>query len=82
IVATAISFGIIPVAMPNFWKAFPGWFDLIMSSGISAASVVAVVLNLLFNETSRGGRKDRSVLAASPPKAVLPAVDRPATPGS
>ncbi|MGH3440164.1 MAG: nucleobase:cation symporter-2 family protein, partial [Sciscionella sp.] len=48
IVATAISFGIIPVAMPNFWKAFPGWFDLIMSSGISAASVVAVVLNLLF----------------------------------
>jgi xanthine permease len=71
IVATALGFGLIPVASPHFWDAFPDWFALIMSSGISAASVLAVVLNLLFNRTG-GRRRDASVVAAAPPRAVVP----------
>lgn len=71
IVATALGFGLIPVASPHFWDAFPDWFALIMSSGISAASVVAVVLNLVFNETG-WKRRDASVFAASPPRGVVP----------
>lgn len=70
IVATAIGFGVIPIAAPDFWANFPDWFELIMSSGISAASVVAIVLNIVFNELHWPGRKDASVLAASAPKAV------------
>jgi xanthine permease len=69
IVACAIGFGIIPIAAPNFWSAFPNWLNLIMSSGISASTIVAVLLNLLFNEFGRRA-KTPSVLAASPPKAV------------
>nr|BFD82102.1 nucleobase:cation symporter-2 family protein [Streptomyces sp. Xyl84] len=71
VVATAVGFGLIPVAAPHFWDEFPHWFALIMSSGISAASVVAVLLNLLFNET-RWNREDASVFAAAPPKGVIP----------
>lgn len=70
IVATAIGFGVIPIAAPDFWSAFPDWFALIMDSGISAASVVAILLNLVFNEIRWPGRARASVLAASSPKAV------------
>lgn len=75
LVATTLGIGLIPVASPHFWDAFPDWFALIMSSGISAASVVAVLLNLVFHRTGRQ-RRDASVLAASPPMGVIPERDR------
>ncbi|WP_380182138.1 nucleobase:cation symporter-2 family protein [Kalamiella sp. sgz302252] len=49
VVATAIAFGMIPIVMPTFYDQFPGWVRTIFHSGISAACVVAVALNILFN---------------------------------
>jgi NCS2 family nucleobase:cation symporter-2 len=56
LVAVAIGFGIIPIATPGFWDKFPSWVQVIMGSGISAAAIVAVLLNLFFN-VWRGQRK-------------------------
>lgn len=65
IVSVAIAVGIIPIAAPTFWDAFPEWFGVIMHSGISATALVAVVLNVLFNEITLGNRSGASVFAAS-----------------
>jgi NCS2 family nucleobase:cation symporter-2 len=66
IVATAIGVGVIPIAAPTFYDAFPSWFAVIMHSGISAAALVAVVLNLLFNHIRAGNKPGASVFAAAP----------------
>ncbi len=50
IVATSIGAGLIPIAAPTFWHAFPQWWGTIFHSGISSAAVVAIVLNVWFNE--------------------------------
>jgi xanthine permease len=50
IVATALGAGMVPVAAPEFWAEFPEGLRVVLGSGISAAAVTAVVLNLLFNE--------------------------------
>ena len=59
IVALSLAMGIIPIAMPDFYEEFPTWFQTIFDSGISAAAVTAVLLNILFNvgwgEGQRGG---------------------------
>lgn len=65
IVAVALAAGLIPIAAPTFWDAFPEWLGTIMHSGISATAIVAIVLNLLFNEISVGNRKGASVFAAA-----------------
>ena len=65
IVSVAIAVGIIPIAAPTFWDSFPDWFGVIMHSGISATAVVAVLLNLLFNEVKAGNRPGASVFAAA-----------------
>jgi uric acid transporter len=65
IVSVAIAVGIMPIAAPTFWDAFPEWLGVIMHSGISATALVAVVLNLLFNEITLGNRSGASVFAAS-----------------
>lgn len=65
IVSVAIAVGIIPVAAPDFWEQFPSWFSVIMDSGISATAVVAILLNLLFNEFKAGNRPGPSVFAAA-----------------
>ncbi|WP_019812271.1 nucleobase:cation symporter-2 family protein [Saccharomonospora halophila] len=65
IVSVSMAFGIIPIAAPEFWDAFPEWLGMIMHSGISAAAVVAVLLNLLFNELSFGNKPGPSVFEAA-----------------
>lgn len=50
IVATALGAGMVPVAAPDFWAQFPEQLRVVLGSGISAAAVTALVLNLLFNE--------------------------------
>ena len=65
IVSVAVAVGIIPIAAPTFWDGFPDWFATIMHSGISATAVVAVVLNVLFNEVKAGNRPGASVFAAA-----------------
>lgn len=70
IVATSIGFGMIPIAAPAFYDNFPAWFGTIFHSGISSAAVMAVLLNLLFNEFKGGNTKDSSVFAAGPARMV------------
>lgn len=72
LVATALGFGVIPIAVPAFYDAFPEWFATIFDSGISAASIVAVLLNLFFNELRVGRRPKPSTLSAAPPVGITP----------
>lgn len=64
IVAVALGVGLIPIAAPTFWDKFPTWLGVIMHSGISATAVVAIVLNLVFNEITRGNKAGASVFTA------------------
>ncbi|GEO93614.1 nucleobase:cation symporter-2 family protein [Kocuria flava] len=70
VVAVSLAFGLIPVVAPTFYDAFPSWFGIIFHSGISSAAVMAVLLNLVFNELRAGNRAGASVLAATPPRMV------------
>ena len=70
IVAAAIAFGVIPVVATDFWMNFPAWFVVIFHSGISAASIVAVLLNLFFNVLLPRTPEDPSGIAAAPPQLV------------
>ncbi|WP_327145908.1 nucleobase:cation symporter-2 family protein [Nocardia sp. NBC_01327] len=65
IVAVGLAGGLIPIAAPTFWDAFPQWFAVIMQSGISATAISAIVLNLLFNVVTIGNRSGASVFAAA-----------------
>ncbi|ABG05752.1 uracil-xanthine permease [Rubrobacter xylanophilus DSM 9941] len=53
IVAVSVAFGIIPAAVPDFYDGFPEAVRMIFESGITAASVAAIVLNLAFNILGR-----------------------------
>jgi xanthine permease len=66
IVATAVAFGVIPIAWPEFWSAFPDWWQTIFDSEISAAAIVAFLLNLLFNVLLPGTPTDPTDVAAAP----------------
>ncbi len=71
IVAASIAFGCLPIVKGDFYENFPTWFETIFHSGISSAAIMAVLLNLLFNEFKRGSMgKDGSVFAAAPPRMV------------
>ncbi|MHC6178191.1 nucleobase:cation symporter-2 family protein [Glutamicibacter endophyticus] len=71
IVAASISFGCLPIVKPDFYHNFPTWFETIFHSGISSAALMAVLLNLLFNEMRFGTpKKDGSVFSAAPPRLV------------
>lgn len=50
IVAASLAIGCLPVVQPDFFDQFPTWFSTIFHSGISAAAITAVILNLLFTE--------------------------------
>jgi len=49
IVAVALALAMIPVALPNFYSTFPEGAQTVLNSGITAASVSAVALNVVFN---------------------------------
>ncbi|OZF32766.1 nucleobase:cation symporter-2 family protein [Rhodococcus sp. 14-2483-1-2] len=66
IVAVTLAFGLIPVVASDFWDEYPDWFVTIFHSGISAASIVAVVLNVFFNVFKPGTPPNPSVVAAGP----------------
>jgi xanthine permease len=75
IVAVAIAMGVLPIASPTFYEHFPPWFQTIFDSGISAAALTAVLLNLLFN----GMRRDAEapIAAEGPTPGVVPDEDVP-----
>ncbi|MDO5745546.1 MAG: solute carrier family 23 protein [Micrococcaceae bacterium] len=71
IVATSIAFGSLPIVKTDFYDSFPTWFATIFDSGISSAAVMAILLNLLFNELKFGTPKgNASVFAAAPPRMI------------
>lgn len=72
IVAVAIGLGVIPVVSPEFWSAFPDWFVTIADSGISAASLAAVLLNIAFNLVLPGVPDEPTDVAAAPARHVRP----------
>ncbi|PVC79638.1 nucleobase:cation symporter-2 family protein [Streptomyces sp. CS131] len=53
IVAAALGIGLIPIAAPQFYHAFPESLLVVLDSGISTGCVVAIVLNLAFNHVGR-----------------------------
>ena len=53
VVATSIAFGMIPIVMPSFYDQFPGWVRTLFHSGISAACLVSVTLNIIFNNVAK-----------------------------
>lgn len=75
IVAVAVGMGVIPIASPTFYSQFPGWFQTIFDSGISAAALTAVLLNLLFNGTRRDA--EAPIVAEGPTPGVTPEYDVP-----
>ena len=54
IVAVSLGVGLIPLAVPTFYHHFPSWAQLILHSGITVGSLLAVALNFWFNEV--GGK--------------------------
>ena len=63
IVATSIGFGMIPIAAPAFYDHFPTWFATIFHSGISSSAIMAILLNLVFNEFKYGNSDQMSVFS-------------------
>ncbi|MHA3684170.1 nucleobase:cation symporter-2 family protein [Leucobacter sp. HY1908] len=70
IVATSIAFGLLPVVKPDIYSQFPNWFEVIFHSGISSAAIMAILLNILFNELNFGAARNKNVDVASPPRMV------------
>lgn len=58
IVAISIGVGVITIGCPNFYHDFPEWARIVLHSGITAGSLVAIVLNYFFNEL---GNQDKTV---------------------
>jgi xanthine/uracil permease len=65
IVAAALAMGVVPIAIPEFYEPFPSWFEVIFDSGIRAAAITAVLLNLLFH-VRRGQPDEAPIFAAAP----------------
>ncbi len=54
IVAVSIALGVIPSTVPGFYHQLPDQARLFLDSGITAASLAAILLNILFNLLSTG----------------------------
>lgn len=70
IVGASVAFGGIPIVKPSFYDHFPTWASTILHSGISSAAIMAVLLNIIFNEIKGGNSKKGSVFVAAPPRMV------------
>lgn len=71
IVAFSLGMGIIPIAVPNFYDKFPNWFTVIFDSGITAAALTAVLLNLIFNIIGRKGTGEGPIFSEAPPISAI-----------
>ncbi len=49
IVAISVAAGMIPVVVPEFYANFPEGAQIVFDSGITAASLTAILLNIAFN---------------------------------
>ncbi|MFD7384908.1 MULTISPECIES: nucleobase:cation symporter-2 family protein [Streptomyces] len=71
IVAAALGIGLIPIAAPQFYHAFPESLLVVLDSGISTGCVVAIALNLAFNHFGR--KADPADGEQAPGEHVVPA---------
>lgn len=71
IVALALGMGVLPIAVPAFYEEFPAWFQVIFDSGITAATITAVILNALFNVYGRDGDRESSIFSEAPSPASI-----------
>ncbi|MEU3710904.1 nucleobase:cation symporter-2 family protein [Streptomyces catenulae] len=89
IVAAAVGIGLIPIAAPDFYHAFPKDLLVVLDSGISTGALVAIVLNLAFNHlggrsaatgdpADEGGDED----AGAPPPTPADAAPAPVAPAA
>ncbi|MEU3921267.1 nucleobase:cation symporter-2 family protein [Streptomyces sp. NPDC029004] len=70
IVAASVGVGLIPIAAPEFYHAFPKDALVVLDSGISTGCIVAIVLNLAFNHLGRKRSSQSSVTTRTGPEAV------------
>ncbi|WP_435833585.1 nucleobase:cation symporter-2 family protein [Streptomyces cacaoi] len=72
IVGTSLAVGVIPIAAPEFYHAFPESMKVVLDSGISTGCVTAVVLNLVFNHLGKRHREDEVVTHPMEPGEGIP----------
>jgi xanthine permease len=66
IVAVSLAVGLIPVAAPDFYSAFPPGVQIVLNSGITAGSIAAIALNVAFNILGAGdGERDPTSVATA-----------------
>ena len=71
IVAISLGMGIIPIAVPTFYDKFPEWFQVIFDSGITAAAITAVLLNIVFNIVGRKAEAEGPIFAEAPAQTTI-----------
>ena len=71
IVAFSLGMGVIPIAVPTFYDKFPEWFQVIFDSGITAAALTAVLLNIVFNIIGRKEEAEGPIFAEAPAPATI-----------
>jgi OHCU decarboxylase len=54
IVATSLGLALLVTAQPGVAEAVPSWARIILGSGITLGSIVAILLNILFHHVGRG----------------------------
>jgi NCS2 family nucleobase:cation symporter-2 len=64
VIAISVGFGLIPIIAPNFFGIFPDVLKPIFGDGIILTAICAVLLNALFNRTSREEAEADTFLAA------------------
>ncbi|WP_161880986.1 nucleobase:cation symporter-2 family protein [Deinococcus alpinitundrae] len=71
IVAVSIGLGVIPSTVPTLYEKLPSWAGLFLESGITAAAISAILLNVLFNliGTGRERRSPTADVASHMPEA-------------
>ncbi|MDJ1132868.1 nucleobase:cation symporter-2 family protein [Streptomyces iconiensis] len=73
IVGVSLAVGVIPIAAPEFYHAFPESAKIILDSGISTGCVTAVILNLVFNHLgNKSHREDEMVTHPMEPGEGIP----------
>ncbi|MGW2558651.1 nucleobase:cation symporter-2 family protein [Streptomyces sp. NPDC001514] len=70
IVAAAVGVGLIPIAAPEFYHAFPKDLLVVLDSGISTGCVVAIVLNVAFNHLGKKAISEQEEATVSDKESV------------
>lgn len=50
IIAVTIAVGLAPTVVPDLYRNFPNTFQVVIGTNVTSAAIVAISLNLIFNE--------------------------------